>query len=196
MIAKLRFLCVHQGYELYGSDRMFIQSVQAIRESFPNAHITVHIPQHGTLAEYLSGYASEIITDELIILRRNMMSWKTLYCFPKILLETYKRIKTYDTVYINTITVLSYLPVSRFTKKKCLVNIHEIARPFEKIIFNALVWWSHAVLICNSKATRNALLVTRHKSKLLYNGIHIENNIPVNVTHKKLHLLLIGRMNA
>ena len=31
----MRIACVHQGYELYGSDRCFVESVAAIREAFP-----------------------------------------------------------------------------------------------------------------------------------------------------------------
>ena len=33
----LRILCVHQGYERYGSDRAFVESVAALRGAWPDA---------------------------------------------------------------------------------------------------------------------------------------------------------------
>ena len=37
----MRIICVHQGYELYGSDRCFIESVAAMRAAWPEAEIEV-----------------------------------------------------------------------------------------------------------------------------------------------------------
>ena len=37
----MRIVCVHQGYELYGSDRAFIDSVATLREAWPQADIEV-----------------------------------------------------------------------------------------------------------------------------------------------------------
>ena len=42
-------LFVHQGYELYGSDRTLIQSVHAAAFRWPKARITVLLPREGDL---------------------------------------------------------------------------------------------------------------------------------------------------
>ena len=63
-------LCVHQGAELYGSDRMFVMSVSALRTTYPDAKITVVLPQTGPLIEYLEPICDEIIYQELFVLRR------------------------------------------------------------------------------------------------------------------------------
>jgi hypothetical protein len=43
----MHIVCVHQGYELYGSDRAFIDSVAALREAWPQADIEVVLPHDG-----------------------------------------------------------------------------------------------------------------------------------------------------
>ena len=40
----MRITCVHQGYELYGSDRSFVESVRIIRAAYPAAVIDVVCP--------------------------------------------------------------------------------------------------------------------------------------------------------
>ena len=196
MSNKPRYLCVHQGYELYGSDRMFIYSVQALREASPEAHITVHLPKRGTLAAYLEPYATEIITKDMLVLRRKIPKWESIIRFPRIIMETYKRARKFDLVYLNTMTLLSYMLVIRFIKKIRIVHIHEIAARLEKPFFNALLCWCDALLICNSKTTAQALRITRKKSHVLYNGIPISEPLKNKTVNNPVHMLLIGRMNA
>ncbi len=51
--APMYITCVHQGYELYGSDRSFVESVQAIRAAFPAAEIEVVLPRTGAIVPLL-----------------------------------------------------------------------------------------------------------------------------------------------
>ena len=66
----LRITCVHQGYELYGSDRCFIETVRAMRAAHPRAEIDVVLPQAGPIVAALEPYASRIVIEPLWILRR------------------------------------------------------------------------------------------------------------------------------
>ena len=63
-------LCVHQGAELYGSDRVFVMSVTAFREKYPNAKITIVLPNSGPLVELLEPISDEIIYQDQFVLRR------------------------------------------------------------------------------------------------------------------------------
>ena len=56
----MRIVCVHQGYELYGSDRCFIDSVAALREAWPQADIEVVLPREGPIAAPLRALASRV----------------------------------------------------------------------------------------------------------------------------------------
>ena len=66
----MNITCVHQGYELYGSDRSFVETVHAIRAAFPAATIEVVLPQHGPIVRLLEPLASRITIEPLWILRR------------------------------------------------------------------------------------------------------------------------------
>ncbi|TIV30126.1 MAG: glycosyltransferase family 1 protein, partial [Mesorhizobium sp.] len=57
----MRIACVHQGYELYGSDRSFAESVAALRAAFPAAEIEVVLPREGPIVEILKPHASRIV---------------------------------------------------------------------------------------------------------------------------------------
>ena len=62
-------LCVHQGYELYGSDRSFALSVRILRDTYPDAIIDVMIPKHGEIKTLLSPICNNlIINNNLAIL--------------------------------------------------------------------------------------------------------------------------------
>ena len=52
-IETVRIACIHQGYELYGSDRCFVESVAAIRKAFPQAEIEVVLPRAGPIVALL-----------------------------------------------------------------------------------------------------------------------------------------------
>ena len=66
----MRIVCVHQGYELYGSDRSFIDSVTALREAWPLAEIEVVLPHAGPICKPLQAAATRIVIEPLFILRR------------------------------------------------------------------------------------------------------------------------------
>ena len=61
----MRIVCVHQGYELYGSDRAFIDSVAALREAWPQADIEVVLPHDGPICGPLRASATRIVIEPL-----------------------------------------------------------------------------------------------------------------------------------
>ena len=65
-----RIACIHQGYELYGSDRSFAESVAALRQAFPDAEIEVVLPRRGPILGLLQGTASRVVIEPLWVLRR------------------------------------------------------------------------------------------------------------------------------
>ena len=108
--------CVHQGYELYGSDRSFVESVRAIRAAFPAAEIEVVLPRFGAIGALLHDHASRITVEPLWILRRrNLRSLMTfgMVRLPIAILRAWRRIRRSDLVYINTTVVADYILASR-----------------------------------------------------------------------------------
>ncbi len=114
--AALRITCVHQGFELYGSDRCFIETVRTIRAAHPDARIDVVLPRSGPIVAALEPFASEIVIAPLWILRRkNLARLVTLglMALPIAMIRAWRRIRASDLVYINTTVVADYLLAAR-----------------------------------------------------------------------------------
>ncbi|MCU4165510.1 glycosyltransferase family 4 protein [Carboxylicivirga caseinilyticus] len=194
----MKILAVHQGYELYGSDRMFILSLTALKEKYPDALITANIPKDGKLADYLrdNNVCDHLVIKPMAVLRKSDIKRlrlnKLLGSLWRIR-ETIRFCNTYDIVYINSIVVLSYLLAARYTKGKVLLHIHEIPSTKLMLFFRQLIRISKVSCLYISQA------VCSHFN-LKNNGIIVINGIKGFPFQKKeftkpLNFLMIGRIN-
>src|SRR5689334_28236 len=105
----MRIVCVHQGYELYGSDRSFIDSVAALREAWPQAAMGVVAPHDGPFCTPLLASATRIGIEPLFVLRRRGLA-KLIVTAPlriiPALWRACRRMRAADLVYVNTVVVL------------------------------------------------------------------------------------------
>src|ERR1043166_1386503 len=159
----MRIVCVHQGYELYGSDRCFIDSVAALREAWTQAEIDVVLPREGPIAAPLRALATRVSIEPLFILRRRgflkLIAAAPLR-LPLALWRAVRRMRGADLVYVNTVMVVDYLLAARFLAAKTLVHVHEIPDGAKLAGFRRLLNWTRAEAIFNSKATRAAYALT------------------------------------
>ena len=155
----MNIVCVHQGYELYGSDRCFIDSVAALREAWPQAEIEVVLPRAGPIEAPLRSLATRITTEPLFVLRRRgfltTLRDRTVR-LPAALRRAVRRMRDADLVYVNTVVVLDHLLAARFFAAKTLVHVHEIPDGLKLKAFRRLLLWTRAETIFNSRATRAA----------------------------------------
>lgn len=197
----MRIVCVHQGYELYGSDRAFIDSVAALREAWPQAEIEVVLPRDGLIADYLRAYATRIVFEPLFVLRRRgfaALLATAPFRFPLALWRAFRRMRGADLVYVNTVMVVDYLVMARFFAAKTLVHVHEIPDGFKRDVFRTLLLWTNAETIFNSRATGRAFALPPSRTQhVVYNGIE-----PPAVTSESgydgrtpLRVLMLGRIN-
>jgi len=182
-------LCVHQGYELYGSDRVFIQSIEALKECFPESSLSVHLPQSGSILEEMGSSKLNLIIGNLWILRFSNLHLKGLW---KSLRYCHQLRQQHDLIYINTTRVLPYLLLGLCSRKKTIIHVHEINHGLLKFVINSLVKYNSGLIIANSDATAqnsvNAITV--------YNGSK-DQALPVaKSSGLPLKLLLIGRINS
>lgn len=196
-----RIACIHQGYELYGSDRCFIESVAAFRRAYPLAEIEVVLPQPGPIVAALQSSASRIVFEPLWVLRRrSMLSLVTLGVarLPRAVLRASGRFRRSDIVYINTSVVMDYLLAARLFPRRAVVHIHEIPAGAVLSILRGLVRWSSARIVFNSKATKAAFGVRAWSdAPVIYNGIK-GPPVPEAATydgHRPLRALMLGRVN-
>jgi len=197
----MRIACIHQGYELYGSDRCFVESVAAIRKTFPRAEIEVVLPRIGPIAECLADNVDRVTIEPIWVLRRrSLVSLILLGAFwlPFALARAVRRMSACDMVYINTSVIVDYQLAARFFPEKALLHIHEIPSGPVKPILRGLARWSRAEIIFNSRATRAAFApVGAAPGHVIYNGLAAPE-APESTRFdgsRPLRLLMLGRVN-
>lgn len=196
----MKILCIHQGYELYGSDRSFIQSVAALRSKWPQAHITAYIPKQGPITEPLSAVATEVLVEDLWVPRKNALLRLFTFDavrFPFSVLRAHKHMKNYNLTYINTMTIVNYNIAARFSNLPAIIHVREIVNREASMVFSAILRFSKAGIIFNSQATANAYHL--HKNQLqsvVHNGIASTSKIAPPAVSDKLNLLMLGRFNS
>ncbi len=197
----MRILCVHQGFELYGSDRCFLDSVRVIRASFPHAHVAAVIPRPGPITAPLSSLVDHVTFGKIWVLRKHGL-WKSLLhgpiSLPVAVARAVTAFRSADLVYINTVTVLDYLLAAAFFRSKALLHIHEAPGGLAGVGFGALVRSLRAATIFNSEATRSAYRPSRKApSYVLYNGVDAPDVAdPCRYDgSRRLRILMIGRIS-
>lgn len=197
----MRIACIHQGWELYGSDRSFAESVAALREAYPEAEIEVVLPRPGPIVDILQPHATRILFEPLWILRRKALLRLATVDVPRLpisVLRALRRIQSFDLVYVNTSVIVDYALAARFSRDRTILHIHEIPEGLALTVLGRLIGWSRSELIFNSKATRDAFgdpkAVLTH---VVYNGVE-GPAVPLAVTYdgtRPLRVLLLGRIN-
>ena len=170
-----RITCVHQGFELYGSDRCFIETVRTIRAAHPGARIDVVLPRHGPIVAALESIDCTIVIEPLWILRRrNLARLATLglMALPIAVARALRRIRESDLVYVNTTVVADYLIAARLLPGRSIVHVHEIPEGAVLRVLRGLIRWSGANVVFNSRATEEAYAMPANvTARVVYNGI-------------------------
>ncbi len=194
-------LCVHPNGELYGSDRVFLQSVRALKERWPKAAITALVPFDGPLAAELRRIVADVRVEPIYVLRRSELGPRFLARLPRLLARVARARRLMagrDLCYISTVVVADFLLASRFRRRPVLVHVHELPTGATRLVFSTLLKTANAALIHISAAVRNSFagLGGRH-AFVVPNGVAAFKG-PASGPRDdgRLRLLLIGRFNA
>lgn len=194
-------LCVHQGYELYGSDRSFFQCVMALSEKWPHARIDIVLPKNGPLSNQLRSAGLKVTTDDLWVARKANLRELLFFGMPRLIKRICvcrKQIKKYDLVYINTIVVVDFILAAM--KADTILHVREMpSGEIEKFILRFLLHIYRGSVIFNSEATATIFKKLNSKrSKIVWNGVPDCKNIinDFNTVNHKMHLLFVGRLNS
>ena len=192
-------LCVHQGYELYGSDRSFALSVDVLRKTYPDAIIDIMIPKDGEIQTILKPICNNlIINNDLAILRKKEFKNNPFKFIYKIIRGIHKAInnsKRYDVCFINTIVVLDYIIASRFTRTANILHVREISTGIQKIVFSKILSFSKMKVIFNSNNTANSYTLPSNQiTTTLLNGVNGYPDSINCVKDKTINILLLGRL--
>lgn len=190
-------LCLHQGAELYGSDRSFLAAVEALAEE--GRTLDVVLPADGELAGQLGRIPSVRLSfyDKGILRKRElrnplMFVWRIVSGW----LFHLRRFSGYRVIYINTVVMFSALLAAccyRFSSRRVICHVREIPGRKQLLFFRALFSVSGIELLYNSEATRDAFGLP---GQVIYNGVEADaRGEPPVLADDCIHLLLIGRIN-
>lgn len=193
----MKVLMVHQGAELYGSDRSFVSSVKAIK-SVPDVNVDVVLPSRGSLHEHLLNDVDDIFFRPNGYLRKAAIKknpFRSIFDLIGEALWCFKFFKGYDVVYVNTVVCISAIIAMSFSNpvRKNIIHVREIPTGFQLVFFKFLLRFSGADFVYNSEAT---------KSSFFDGGNVVLNGVPEVVNDKCYHegaknkFLMIGRINA
>lgn len=195
-------LCIHQGWELYGSDRSFLLNLQLFNKILGKSHkLDVIIPRSGIIVTELNKITSNVHIEEMGKVERQEAKskpFKSLFKILKSAPHCYRRMKNADIVYINTIVPFGYLFSALFFRKKVILHVREIP---SKSVATILKYWfllCRIDVIFNSQNTCNAFNMKRYKrGYVLLNAVdQIAVDSSKKINHSQINLLLLGRINA
>lgn len=198
----MKILCVHQGYELYGSDRCFVASVRALRRRFTEAQIHCIIPADGPLVALLRPVSDSVLIQPLWVVRRRHLfrlvasGWLSL---PMAIARAVRQMRESDLIYINTIVILDYLITARFFRSKALLHVHEIPVNKGGRLLRFLVRSAKVRTIFNSVSTRRTFEPCPGGHwHVLYNGFDgpTAYKLPSYSCDRRLKVLLMGRLSS
>ncbi len=125
-------LLVNPGADLYGSDRMAIESVRALVRSGRRVFVTV--PGPGPAVELLTEAGATVLEQPTPVLRRSLASASGLLHLLRESLSTlvpsWRVLRRTDagTVLINTLTPPLWFPLARLMRRRVVCHVHEAER--------------------------------------------------------------------
>lgn len=175
------YLVVHPGAELFGSDRMTLESVIGLRAS--GARVVVALPENGALVDELARAGASVVIVPMLVLRKSLLhprSWGRLI---SLTLRGFGagwrllRRQRPDAVYVSTITIPQWPLLARLRRIPVVSHVHEAEASGSRSV-NAILYAPHLAateILVNSEFSlstiRAALPRAARHARVVYNGV-------------------------
>lgn len=203
-----RILIAHPSAELYGSDRVALESARACREA--GWAVDVTLTDHGPLVELLEQAGCTVTVQAAPVLRKAYLSpvgllrfaARTLRCTPA-MIQLLRRSRP-DVVYISTVTVPWWLVLARLVGARVICHVHEAEDTVPRVVRVALaapLLLAHRV-IANSEVSRDIVVAAvprlSGRTEVIYNGVPGPETVSGGreVLQAPIRLVLVGRVSA
>ncbi|MEQ6896521.1 glycosyltransferase [Microbacterium sp. KR10-403] len=166
MVTSRTVVVAHPGMELYGSDRVLLDSVIAFLDD--GRRVIVSAPAEGPLAERLRAAGAEVTIAPQFVLRKRLIKPRA---WPEFFLTAWKgfraswrllRQENPAVVYVSTITLPLWPVLARLRGARVVLHVHEGEASASRIIKKALytpALFAHQVIV-NSAFSREVMAST------------------------------------
>lgn len=200
-------LVVHPGAELFGSDRMVLESVAGLQEA--GFSVVAALPSRGPLVRELREAGARVEIVPMLVLRKQLLKprgWLTLVFTAAFgLLAGWKLLgrERPATVYVSTIILPQWPLLGRLRGARSISHVHEAERSGSKRV-NRLLYLPHLAsqrVLVNStfsqETIRWALPMLARRSRIVYNGVASppHSTPPREPLEGPLRLLYMGRLS-
>lgn len=195
-------LMAHPSADLYGSDRMLLESVRALVETH---RVVVALPTEGPLIAPITEAGAEVVVLPTAVLRRAALRPRGFVGFAgenaasvRPILSLIKRLRA-DVLYVNTVVLPLWSVVGRVAGIPTLCHVHEaefIANPVVRAGFFAPVKCADLVVF-NSRASASTVHVTN--GRIIYNGVPGPPAGPTPLRQRldsSVRLVQVGRLSS
>lgn len=202
-----RALVAHPSSELYGSDRVALESVAALVGTGRTVHTT--LTSDGPLRAHLEKAGSAVSVLAVPVLRKSQMSVGGLL---GLAVDTVRRTPGMlgmlwrnrpHLVYVSTVTVPWWLVLARLSGARVVCHVHEAEESVPRIVRMGLaapLLLAHRV-IANSELSRDVIVrdlpVLRGRTRVVYNGVPGPDEVtpPRSELTGPVRLVLVGRLS-
>ncbi len=196
----------HPSPDLYGSDRVMLESVTAFVEQ--GVAVTVVLPEPGPLVELVEARGARVEYATMGVLRKSAMNPAGLFGLVKgqlqgirPALDLFRRTEA-DLLLVNTITIPGWLAHGRMAGLPVICHVHEAEASqsslVKRVLYAPLLLANG--LVVNSEFALGVLTsvwpVLGRRAKIVYNGVvGPEAPEPPRAEPKPLKLLFLGRLS-
>ncbi|WP_253705352.1 glycosyltransferase family 4 protein [Brachybacterium sp. P6-10-X1] len=174
-------LVVHPGAELFGSDRMLLESVIGLREA--RCTVIVALPSDGPLVPELQRAGAQVVITSMLVLRKALLrprGWPTLLRSSLTgMVSAWRllgRVRP-DAVYVSTIIIPQWPLLARVRGTRSISHVHEAEAAGSRLV-NAALYLPHLAstrTLVNSefslRTIRDALAPLARRAEVIYNGV-------------------------
>lgn len=200
-------LVVHPGAELFGSDRMLLESVLGLREA--EYRVVVALASNGPLVAELRRVGAVVRIVPMLVLRKALLRPRG---WPSLLLSALRgllaavrllRRERPGTVYVSTIIIPQWPVIARLLGARSVSHVHEAERSGSRWM-NRLLYLPHLAsqrTLVNSRFSletiRWALPALARRSEIVHNGVASPGHPlpPREPLEGPLRILYMGRLS-
>ncbi|WP_431867225.1 glycosyltransferase [Microbacterium paraoxydans] len=200
-------LLVHPGAEMFGSDRMLLESATGLVEA--GARVVVALPSTGLLVAPLREAGAEVVILPMLVLRKVLLTPRGL---PRLFRDTFRGLGSAwrligrlrpDAVYVSTIIIPQWPLIARLRGTRAVSHVHE-AEASGNTLVNRLLYAPHlasARTLVNSRFSldtiRRALPTLAARTRVVANGVASPEHPapPRSRLAGPLRVLYVGRLS-